>query len=125
MCPQRLIETSIWGDDPAAIDQQLVSHARFHSSVMRSVEVQRARDELVRGCPPANARVATRAHTHAAHSSAGPVLEEVHITVTYIHTHTHMYTHTPIKCISLFVCRWLRVTRPSCTLWNRNGTVYR
>ncbi|XP_046873002.1 desmoplakin isoform X3 [Hypomesus transpacificus] len=44
---KRLIETSIWGDDPAAIDQQLVSHARFHSSVMRSVEVQRARDELM------------------------------------------------------------------------------
>lgn len=44
---QRLIETAPWGDDPAAIEQQLSSHQRFHNSVQRSVEVDRARDELV------------------------------------------------------------------------------
>ncbi|XP_067086395.1 desmoplakin-B-like isoform X2 [Osmerus mordax] len=43
---KRLIETSTWGDDPAAIEQQLVSHARFHSSIQRSAEVERAKDEL-------------------------------------------------------------------------------
>uniref|UniRef100_A0A672YXU5 Desmoplakin b n=1 Tax=Sphaeramia orbicularis TaxID=375764 RepID=A0A672YXU5_9TELE len=33
--------------DPSTIDQQLVSHQKFHSSIQRSVEVDRARDELV------------------------------------------------------------------------------
>lgn len=44
---QRLIETASWGEDPAAIEQQLVSHQRFHNSIQRSVEVDRAREELV------------------------------------------------------------------------------
>uniref|UniRef100_A0AAX7T9J0 Desmoplakin b n=1 Tax=Astatotilapia calliptera TaxID=8154 RepID=A0AAX7T9J0_ASTCA len=43
----RLIETASWGDDPAAIEQQLMSHQRFHSSIQRSVEFDRARDDLV------------------------------------------------------------------------------
>uniref|UniRef100_A0A3B4HAE4 Desmoplakin-like n=1 Tax=Pundamilia nyererei TaxID=303518 RepID=A0A3B4HAE4_9CICH len=44
---KRLIETASWGDDPAAIEQQLMSHQRFHSSIQRSVEFDRARDDLV------------------------------------------------------------------------------
>uniref|UniRef100_A0A8C8F9E6 Desmoplakin b n=1 Tax=Oncorhynchus tshawytscha TaxID=74940 RepID=A0A8C8F9E6_ONCTS len=44
---QRLIETSPWGDDSAAIEQQLISHNKFHSSIQRSAEVDRAKDELV------------------------------------------------------------------------------
>uniref|UniRef100_A0A8C7SY97 Desmoplakin b n=1 Tax=Oncorhynchus mykiss TaxID=8022 RepID=A0A8C7SY97_ONCMY len=35
---QRLIETSPWGDDSAAIEQQLISHNKFHSSIQRSAE---------------------------------------------------------------------------------------
>ncbi|KPP64058.1 hypothetical protein Z043_117638 [Scleropages formosus] len=45
--PQRLIETAPWADDPAAIEQQITNHNRFHSSIQRSSEVERARDELV------------------------------------------------------------------------------
>ncbi|XP_074523569.1 desmoplakin-B-like isoform X3 [Halichoeres trimaculatus] len=45
---KRLIETASWGDDPAAIDQQMISHQRFHSSLQRSPEVERARDELLK-----------------------------------------------------------------------------
>lgn len=45
---QRLIETASWGEDPAAIEQQLVSHQRFHNSIQKSMEVDRAREELVR-----------------------------------------------------------------------------
>uniref|UniRef100_UPI003AACE9FC uncharacterized protein n=1 Tax=Centroberyx gerrardi TaxID=166262 RepID=UPI003AACE9FC len=44
---KRLIETASWGEDPAAIEQQLISHQKFHSSIQRSNEVDRARDELV------------------------------------------------------------------------------
>uniref|UniRef100_A0A665WUZ9 Desmoplakin-like n=1 Tax=Echeneis naucrates TaxID=173247 RepID=A0A665WUZ9_ECHNA len=44
---QRLIETAPWGEDPAAIEQQLHNHQRFHSSIQRSLEVDRARDDLV------------------------------------------------------------------------------
>lgn len=44
---QRLIQTAPWGDDPAAIEQQLVNHQKFHNSIQRSAEVDRARDELV------------------------------------------------------------------------------
>lgn len=47
---QRLIETAPWGDDSAAIELQLTSHQRFHSSIQRSTEVDRARDELVGHC---------------------------------------------------------------------------
>nr|XP_046248699.1 desmoplakin-like isoform X2 [Scatophagus argus] len=45
---KRLIETAQWGDDPAAIEQQLISHQKFHSSIQRSLEVDRARDELIK-----------------------------------------------------------------------------
>uniref|UniRef100_A0A8D3DUE6 Desmoplakin b n=1 Tax=Scophthalmus maximus TaxID=52904 RepID=A0A8D3DUE6_SCOMX len=44
---KRLIETAQWGDDSAAIEQQLISHQKFHSSIQRSPEVDRARDDLV------------------------------------------------------------------------------
>ncbi|XP_036438172.1 desmoplakin isoform X2 [Colossoma macropomum] len=47
---KRLIETSPWGDDTATIEQQLINHNKFHSSIQRSMEVERAREELrVRG----------------------------------------------------------------------------
>uniref|UniRef100_A0A3Q3GJ99 Desmoplakin b n=1 Tax=Labrus bergylta TaxID=56723 RepID=A0A3Q3GJ99_9LABR len=45
---KRLIETASWGDDAETINQQLNSHQRFHSSIQRSTEMERARDELVR-----------------------------------------------------------------------------
>uniref|UniRef100_UPI0037E7BD38 desmoplakin-A-like isoform X2 n=1 Tax=Semicossyphus pulcher TaxID=241346 RepID=UPI0037E7BD38 len=45
---KRLIETASWGGDAAAIDQQLVSHQRFHSSIQRSPEVDRARNDLMK-----------------------------------------------------------------------------
>ncbi|XP_060890231.1 desmoplakin-A isoform X3 [Labrus mixtus] len=45
---KRLIETAPWGDDAETINQQLVSHQRFHSSIQRSPEMERARDELVK-----------------------------------------------------------------------------
>uniref|UniRef100_A0A8C5DZN5 Desmoplakin-like n=1 Tax=Gouania willdenowi TaxID=441366 RepID=A0A8C5DZN5_GOUWI len=35
-----------WGDDPAAIEQQLVSHQKFQNSIQRSSELDRAREEL-------------------------------------------------------------------------------
>ncbi|KAI5094436.1 desmoplakin isoform X1 [Silurus meridionalis] len=43
---KRLIETSSWGEEPASIDQQIINHNRFHSSIQRSVEVERAKEEL-------------------------------------------------------------------------------
>ncbi|XP_051730551.1 desmoplakin-B isoform X2 [Ctenopharyngodon idella] len=46
---RRLIETSSWGDDLAAVEQQITNHSAFHSSIQRSVEVDRARTELMRG----------------------------------------------------------------------------
>uniref|UniRef100_A0A3Q3GQJ7 Desmoplakin b n=1 Tax=Labrus bergylta TaxID=56723 RepID=A0A3Q3GQJ7_9LABR len=45
---KRLIETASWGDDAETINQQLNSHQRFHSSIQRSTEMERARDELVK-----------------------------------------------------------------------------
>ncbi|XP_018526376.1 LOW QUALITY PROTEIN: desmoplakin-like [Lates calcarifer] len=51
---KRLIETAPWGDDPVAIDQQLVSHQKFHSSIQRSPEVDRARDDLIKKGDKAN-----------------------------------------------------------------------
>ncbi|XP_059197231.1 desmoplakin-B [Centropristis striata] len=45
---KRLLETASWGDDAAAIDQQLVSHQRFHNSIQRSLEVDQAKEDLVR-----------------------------------------------------------------------------
>ncbi|KAL6491549.1 hypothetical protein MHYP_G00018940 [Metynnis hypsauchen] len=43
----RLIETSPFGDDAASIEQQIMNHNKFHSSIQRSTEFQRARDELM------------------------------------------------------------------------------
>ncbi|XP_074523940.1 desmoplakin-A-like [Halichoeres trimaculatus] len=45
---KHLIKTASWGDDPAAIEQQMISHQRFHSSLQRNPEVERARDELLK-----------------------------------------------------------------------------
>uniref|UniRef100_A0A8C1YHD0 Desmoplakin a n=1 Tax=Cyprinus carpio TaxID=7962 RepID=A0A8C1YHD0_CYPCA len=44
---QRLIETAPFGEDAEAISQQILNHNKFHSSIQRSLEVDRARDELV------------------------------------------------------------------------------
>ncbi|XP_069047007.1 desmoplakin-A isoform X3 [Lepisosteus oculatus] len=44
---KRLIETSPWGDDSAAIEQQIYNQKKFQSSIQRSAEVDRARDELL------------------------------------------------------------------------------
>ncbi|XP_040910691.1 desmoplakin [Toxotes jaculatrix] len=43
---KRMIETSPWGDDLATIENQILSHNKTHSSIQRSQEVDRARDEL-------------------------------------------------------------------------------
>ncbi|XP_020318191.1 desmoplakin-like isoform X2 [Oncorhynchus kisutch] len=43
---KRLIETSPWGEDAAAIEQQILNQNKFHSSIQRSQEVECARDEL-------------------------------------------------------------------------------
>ncbi|XP_045061815.1 desmoplakin-like isoform X2 [Coregonus clupeaformis] len=43
---KRLIETSPWGEDAATIEQQILNQKKFHSSIQRSQEVDRARDEL-------------------------------------------------------------------------------
>ncbi|XP_073332986.1 desmoplakin-A-like [Pagrus major] len=45
---KRLIETAPWGDDQGAIEQQLISHQKFHSSIQRSTEMDRARDDLIK-----------------------------------------------------------------------------
>ncbi|KAK5869480.1 hypothetical protein PBY51_024190, partial [Eleginops maclovinus] len=45
---KRLIETAPWGDNPAAIEQQVLSHQSFHNSNQRSTEVDRARDDLMK-----------------------------------------------------------------------------
>uniref|UniRef100_A0AAR2M361 Desmoplakin a n=1 Tax=Pygocentrus nattereri TaxID=42514 RepID=A0AAR2M361_PYGNA len=47
MQKKRLIETSPFGDDAASIEQQIMNHNKFHSSIQRSTEFQRARDELM------------------------------------------------------------------------------
>ncbi|XP_058250808.1 desmoplakin-A isoform X2 [Hemibagrus wyckioides] len=44
---KRLIETAPFGDDAETIEKQITNHSRFHNSIQRSGEVQRARDELV------------------------------------------------------------------------------
>ncbi|XP_041696127.2 desmoplakin isoform X3 [Coregonus clupeaformis] len=51
---KRLIETSPWGDDSAVIEQQLITHTKFHSSIQRSAEVDRAKDELIKKGDKAN-----------------------------------------------------------------------
>uniref|UniRef100_A0A8C2WJ05 Desmoplakin n=1 Tax=Cyclopterus lumpus TaxID=8103 RepID=A0A8C2WJ05_CYCLU len=43
---QRMIETAPWGDDSEMLEKQIQSHNKNHSSVQRSQEVDRARDEL-------------------------------------------------------------------------------
>ncbi|XP_068593736.1 desmoplakin-A-like isoform X2 [Cebidichthys violaceus] len=43
---KRMIETAPWGDDSETIEKQIQSHNKNHSSVQRSQEVDRARDEL-------------------------------------------------------------------------------
>uniref|UniRef100_A0A672FFT7 Desmoplakin a n=1 Tax=Salarias fasciatus TaxID=181472 RepID=A0A672FFT7_SALFA len=43
----RMIETAPWGDDTETIEKQLFNHNKYHSSISRSSEVDRARDELV------------------------------------------------------------------------------
>uniref|UniRef100_A0A672SUI6 Desmoplakin n=1 Tax=Sinocyclocheilus grahami TaxID=75366 RepID=A0A672SUI6_SINGR len=43
---QRLIETAPFGEDAENISQQILNHNKFHSSIQRSPEVDRARDEL-------------------------------------------------------------------------------
>ncbi|KAK9539283.1 hypothetical protein VZT92_004399 [Zoarces viviparus] len=43
---KRMIETAAWGDDSETIEKQIQSHNKNHSSVQRSQEVDRARDEL-------------------------------------------------------------------------------
>ncbi|XP_063741836.1 desmoplakin-A-like isoform X2 [Eleginops maclovinus] len=43
---KRMIETAPWGDDSETIEKQIISHSRSHSSIQRSQEVDRARDDL-------------------------------------------------------------------------------
>ncbi|XP_058490501.1 desmoplakin-A isoform X2 [Solea solea] len=43
---KRMIETASWGDDSATIEKQILSHNKTHSSIQRSHEVDRAREEL-------------------------------------------------------------------------------
>ncbi|XP_051500221.1 desmoplakin-like isoform X1 [Myxocyprinus asiaticus] len=45
---KRLIETSSWGEDMLAIEQQITNHIAFQSSIQRSVVVDRARADLMR-----------------------------------------------------------------------------
>ncbi|XP_063075455.1 desmoplakin-A isoform X2 [Engraulis encrasicolus] len=44
---KRLIEMAPFGDDADAIEQQIVKHSKHHSSLQQSIEVDRARNELV------------------------------------------------------------------------------
>ncbi|XP_069548155.1 desmoplakin-A isoform X1 [Brachyistius frenatus] len=43
---KRMIETAQWGEDYSTIEKQILSHNKHHSSIQRSHEVDRARDEL-------------------------------------------------------------------------------
>ncbi|XP_059200288.1 desmoplakin-B-like isoform X1 [Centropristis striata] len=43
---KRMIETAPWGDDSETIEKQIMAHNKNHSSLQRSQEVDRARDEL-------------------------------------------------------------------------------
>ncbi|XP_061539822.1 desmoplakin-A-like [Phycodurus eques] len=45
---KRLIETTLWGEDPANIKKNLISHQKFHNSIQNSPEVDRARSDLVK-----------------------------------------------------------------------------
>ncbi|XP_058605049.1 desmoplakin-A isoform X2 [Onychostoma macrolepis] len=44
---KRLIETAPYGEDTETISQQILNHNQFHSSIQRSLEVDRTRDELL------------------------------------------------------------------------------
>ncbi|KAM6919245.1 desmoplakin-A-like [Xenentodon cancila] len=46
---KRLIETASWGDDASSIEKQIMAHKKFHNTIQRSVEVERAREEMLRG----------------------------------------------------------------------------
>ncbi|KAK5889092.1 hypothetical protein CesoFtcFv8_015124 [Champsocephalus esox] len=43
---KRMIETAPYGDDSETIEKQITSHSRTHSSLQKSQEVDRARDDL-------------------------------------------------------------------------------
>ncbi|XP_067108659.1 desmoplakin-A isoform X3 [Osmerus mordax] len=43
---KRLIEMSPWGEDASSIEQQIISHNKYHSTIQRSHEVERAKEEL-------------------------------------------------------------------------------
>uniref|UniRef100_A0A3B3BD64 Desmoplakin a n=1 Tax=Oryzias melastigma TaxID=30732 RepID=A0A3B3BD64_ORYME len=45
--PGRMIETASWGEDSQTIENQISSHNKFHSSIQRSDEVNRAKDEVM------------------------------------------------------------------------------
>lgn len=42
-----MIETAPWGEDSQAIENQIISHNKFHTSIQRSQEVNRAMEEVV------------------------------------------------------------------------------
>ncbi|XP_024129919.1 desmoplakin isoform X2 [Oryzias melastigma] len=44
---KRMIETASWGEDSQTIENQISSHNKFHSSIQRSDEVNRAKDEVM------------------------------------------------------------------------------
>ncbi|XP_042354190.1 desmoplakin-like isoform X2 [Plectropomus leopardus] len=44
---KRMIETAPWGDDSETIEKQIMTHSRNHSSLQRSHEVDRAKDDLI------------------------------------------------------------------------------
>ncbi|XP_071005886.1 desmoplakin-A-like isoform X2 [Oncorhynchus clarkii lewisi] len=51
---KHLIETAQWGDNSADIEQQLISHSKFDSSIQRSPEVDKAKVELIKKGDKAN-----------------------------------------------------------------------
>ncbi|KAJ8376859.1 hypothetical protein SKAU_G00074390 [Synaphobranchus kaupii] len=51
---KRLIETSSWGETSEVIDQQIANHSKIHSTIQRSPEVDKARDELIQKGDKAN-----------------------------------------------------------------------
>lgn len=46
-----MIEMAPWGDDSETIEKQILNHNKSHSSIQRSQEVDRAREELVSDNP--------------------------------------------------------------------------
>nr|XP_029542769.1 desmoplakin-like isoform X1 [Oncorhynchus nerka]XP_029542770.1 desmoplakin-like isoform X1 [Oncorhynchus nerka]XP_029542771.1 desmoplakin-like isoform X1 [Oncorhynchus nerka]XP_029542772.1 desmoplakin-like isoform X1 [Oncorhynchus nerka]XP_029542773.1 desmoplakin-like isoform X1 [Oncorhynchus nerka] len=51
---KHLIETAQWGDNSADVEHQLISHSKFHSSIQRSPEVDKAKVELIKKGDKAN-----------------------------------------------------------------------